>query len=123
MTTIPMYDCQIPKGGRIRWKKRGGEKKNKKIETIISQFFLFDRISIAFVLESRLFWKIRGVKSVIGVKREIGLVTTRSRSLRRKMIIHPLTLRPDTGAPVRAWSDVERTFPLKDGTGFIVRPE
>lgn len=123
MTTIPMYDCRIPKRGRIRWKKRGEGKKNKKIETIISRFFFFDRISIAFVLESRLFWKIRGVKSVIGVKREIGLVTTRSRSLRRKMIIHPLTLRPDTGAPVRAWSDVERTFPLKDGTGFIVRPE
>lgn len=39
-------------------------------------------------------------KNVIGVKREIGLVTTRSPSLRRKMIIHPLTLRPDTGAPV-----------------------
>lgn len=58
-----------------------------------------------------------------GVKREVGLVRTRSASLRGKMIIHPVTLRPDTGALVRASSDVERTFPLKDGTGFIVRPE
>lgn len=58
-----------------------------------------------------------------GVKREVGLVRTRSASLRGKMIIHPVTLRPDTGALVRASSDVERTSPLKDGTGFIVRPE
>lgn len=48
--------------------------------------------------------------------------TSRSPSLRAKMIIHPLTLELDTGALLRAPSDVERTFPLKDGTGFIVRP-
>lgn len=51
------------------------------------------------------------------VRREVRAVTTRSPLLRREMIIHPLAF----PAVLRGPSDVERTFPLKDVTGFIAR--
>lgn len=56
------------------------------------------------------------------VRREVKAVTTRSPLLRREMIIHPLAPRSlQPAAPLRDPSDVERTFPLKDVTGFIAR--
>jgi len=56
------------------------------------------------------------------VRREVKAVTTRSPLLRREMIIHPLAPRSATTRSLYvARSDVERTFPLKDVTGFIAR--
>lgn len=63
-----------------------------------------------------------GWKRSAQVRCEVKAVTTRSPLLRREMIIHPLAspLLP-AAPPLRGPSDVERTFPLKDVTGFIAR--